>query len=179
MMMRRREFIVGLGVAAAWPLAARAQQMPVVGFLYPGSPEPIPHLLTALRKGLSEVGYTEGRNVVIEYRYAHNDVGRLQELAADLVRGRVAVIVSGGAAAALAAKAQTTTIPIVFGDGADPTQNGLVAASTSRAAMLPVLPACLGSSGQSGSGCRMSCYPRPCALARFSIRTLPPLSPRM
>jgi putative ABC transport system substrate-binding protein len=127
--MRRRDFIAALGGAAAWPLAARAQQtsMPVIGFLRPGSPELNAHLVEAFRKGMGETGYLEGRNVVVEYRWAQND-DQLTELAADLVRLRVAVIATpGSTTAAAAAKSATTTIPIVFSGGGDPVQTGLVA----------------------------------------------------
>src|SRR5215471_11495332 len=128
-MIRRRDFITLLGGAtAAWPVAARAQQTavpPVIGLLDTGAPEP--STVAAFLKGLGETGFVEGRNVAIEYRWAHNELDRLPELAADLVRHRVVVMVTSGIASSLAAKAATTTIPIVFRTGADPVQNGLVA----------------------------------------------------
>ena len=128
--MNRREFITLLGgAAAAWPLVARAQQpaMPVVGYLNLGSPESDASRLTGLRRGLNETGYVEGRNLVIEYRWAGNQADRLTALAADLVRLRVAVIVSPGLVSTLAAEAATTSISILFGVAADPVQLGLVA----------------------------------------------------
>jgi putative tryptophan/tyrosine transport system substrate-binding protein len=129
--MHRRSVLTLLGAsAAAWPLAARAQQpaMPVVGYLYPGTPETSANLIAAFRKGLRETDYVEGRNVAIQFRFAQNEFERLPELAADLVRRRVAVIATPGSTpATLAAKAATTTIPIVFQIGGDPVQAGLVA----------------------------------------------------
>jgi putative tryptophan/tyrosine transport system substrate-binding protein len=130
--MRRREFIAGLGGAAAWPIAARAQQqpaMPVIGFMSARSPEDSGYLLEAFRGGLKEGGgFIEGQNVAIEFRWARGDYSRLPALAADLVSRRVSVIAAvGGDPSPIAAKRATSTIPIVFGMGGDPVEVGLVA----------------------------------------------------
>jgi putative tryptophan/tyrosine transport system substrate-binding protein len=128
--MRRRDFVTLIGGAvAAWPLAAQGQQTakPVVGALYPGWPAALTHLIVAFKQGLNETGFVEGQNVTIEYRFAEGQLERLPDFAAGLVRQRVTVLVANTSAAARAAKAATTTIPVVFSAADDPVKLGLVA----------------------------------------------------
>jgi putative tryptophan/tyrosine transport system substrate-binding protein len=127
--IRRRELLAALGGAAAWPLAARAQQtaMPVIGYLHSASPEPYSPMIAAFRQGLAEAGYVDGQNVTIDYHWAEGQFNRLPALAAELVARQPAILVAGGGSvSAVAAKAATTTVPIVFTIGADPVGSGLV-----------------------------------------------------
>jgi len=126
--MHRRAFLIVMGgAAAAWPVAARAQpKMPMIGFLAPGSPGTLTEIVGAVRQGLGESGFVEGRNVAIEFRYAESDFDRLPALGAELVSRRVNVVFAMGAASAVAAKSAITTIPVVFYMGEDPVSLGVV-----------------------------------------------------
>jgi putative ABC transport system substrate-binding protein len=161
--VRRREFITFLGAIATWPLAARAQQapMPVIGFLNSGTPEGFAPMVVAFRQGLNKAGYVEGQNLAIEYRWAQNQYDRLPALVAELVHRPVDVIAAtGGMISALAAKAATSTLPIVFETGAIRLRLALLPASTDRAAISRASCCSLAYSGRSVWNCCANWCPR-------------------
>ncbi|HLQ92723.1 MAG TPA: ABC transporter substrate-binding protein [Xanthobacteraceae bacterium] len=172
--MKRREFITGLGMAtlSSWPRAARAQQpaMPVIGYLQTGTPDSSTHQLSAFRQGLSDAGYAEGRNVMIEYRFAQGQYDRLPAMAAEFARRRVTVIVAvGGARPAFAAKAATSTIPIVFAMGdTDPVQAGLVTSLSRPGGNLTGVAAMLGALTAKRVGLLRELIPKESAVAMLA-----------
>ena len=175
-MIRRREFIALFGGAAAWPLAARAQQpaMPVIGFLSAEWPDLFADRLRAFHGGLSETGYVEGRNLAVEYRWAEGRNDRLPALAAELVRRQVTAIVTAGSTpAALAARAATTTMPIVFYLGADPVEAGLVTSLSRPGGNLTGVVTLNVEVTPKGYSCYTNWFPPRPQLHYWSTRTLP------
>jgi putative tryptophan/tyrosine transport system substrate-binding protein len=172
--IRRRKFLAALGGAAAWPLAARAQQpaMPVIGFLRDTSLANSTHLVAAFRQGLKETGFIEGRNVVVEYRSAEDQADRLPALVVDLVRQQVALIV-GNTRSALAAKSATTTVPIVFVTGGDPVMQGFVPSLNRPGGNMTGVSFLLSASGTKRLELLRQLMPKAAAIAVLVARNFP------
>jgi putative tryptophan/tyrosine transport system substrate-binding protein len=178
--VKRREFITLLGgAAAAWPLAARAQQpaMPVIGTLGSSTPVDRAHYLTAFRQGLREAGYVEGQNVAIEYRWAQDQAERLPDLAGDLVRRQVTAIAAHDTPSSIVAKAATTTIPIVFASGGDPVKLGLAASLNRPGGNVTGVTFVVAELGAKQLGLLHELQPGAVRLACWSIPTSPSHSP--